>query len=488
MPVDRLSPLDEAFLRIESDAAHMHVGWTLLVEGEPPPLAVLRRHVASRLDHMPRFRKRVLCSPVRLHDPIWVDDPEFDPSNQIVEARLDPPGGPAEVRALAGRLLSEPLDRERPLWRLSLVTGLRDGGFAVIGQAHHALVDGLAAVEVAQLLLDVVPDTPQAIARRWTPEPQPPLVERALASIAERVKLAQGTASVGVRALANPGVLAEGFGALRRLGSALTPVARPAPATALNDAIGPERSVAFAELPLDAAKEIGRTGGATVNDVVLATSALALGRYLRRAGECHPWLRTLVPVSTRPDGAGAELGNRISFVLAELPVGERSPTAALEEVSRQMRAHKQAANAGALDGLLRAARFAPLAIRDAIGWVATRPQTFNTIVSNVPGPPQPLYLLGRRVHAAYPAVPLPEGRGVSVGLLSYQGTLHVGLYADPEIVPDVLELARDFTSSFDALRFALAPRPPESPDPGRDRPRERQAPASPRQSRDRVLV
>jgi WS/DGAT/MGAT family acyltransferase len=219
--------------------------------------------------------------------------------------------------------------------------------------------------------------------------------------------------------------------------------------------------VAFAELPLAAAKELGRGHGATVNDVVLATAALALGRYLRRAGESHPWLRTLVPVSTRPHGTHAELGNRVSCVMVELPIGERSPGATLEEVSRQMRQQKGAGSAGAFDGLMHAARFAPLAVRDAIAWIATRPQTFNIVVSNLPGPRDTLYVMGRPLRAAFPAVPLPRGHGLSVGILSYRGVLHVGLYANPDVVPDVVDVAHDFTRSFDALRFALAPRPPE---------------------------
>jgi hypothetical protein len=185
----------------------------------------------------------------------------------------------------------------------------------------------------------------------------------------------------------------------------------------------------------------------------------------------------LVPVSTRADGTHAELGNRVSFVLVELPTGERSPGAALEEVSRQTREHKTAGSANAFDGLLRGARFAPLPVRDVIGWIATRPQTFNVVVSNVPGPPQTLYVMGRPLRAAYPAVPLVRGHGLSVGVLSYCDILHVGLYADPEIVPDVVDVAHDFTRSFDALRFALAPRSPEpgAPEPG--------APLEPRRSR-----
>lgn len=461
MAIDRLSALDEAFLRLDSPRTPMHVGWTLLADGDPPTVQELRDHVAARLHLVPRFRRRPLTSPLRLHDPVWVDDAQFDLANHIEVVSLENPGGPGELRALAGQLLSLPLDRRRPLWRLWLIDGLRDGRFAIVGQAHHALVDGLAAVEVAQLLLDADPSTPAPRPRPFSPAPEPSLAERALATVAERARFGRAAGSLALKTLANPGVAGEGVEALRRLGSALEPIAGAAPRTALNRRVGRRRSVAFAELPLTAAKELGREHGATVNDVVLATAALALGRYLRRAGECHPWLRTLVPVSTRPDGTHAELGNRVSFVMVELPVGERSPAAALEEVTRQMREHKRAGSAGAFDGLLHAARFAPLPVRDAIAWIATRPQTFNVVVSNLPGPRDALYVMGRPLRAAYPAVPLPRGHGLSVGILSYHGVLHVGLYADPDVVPEVIDVAHDFTRSFDALRFALAPRPPE---------------------------
>jgi WS/DGAT/MGAT family acyltransferase len=463
MLIDRLSPLDEAFLRIESDAAPMHVGWTLLIEGEPPAIGDLRAQVASRLDLLPRFRRRALTSP--LHDPVWVDDSQFDLAHHVTRVGLLDPGDDVALQALAGELFSRPLDRRRPLWRLILVDGLRGGGFAIVGSAHHALVDGVAAVEVAGLLLDGEPHVAPLHPSNWSPEPVPSLANRALATIAERARLGKAAGSVALRAVANPGAPGDALAALRDIGSALRPIATSAPATALNRRVGAARAVAFAELSLPAAKAVGRRRGATINDVVLATAALALGRYLRRAGECHPWLRTLVPVSTRPHGTGAELGNRISFVIVELPVGERSPCAALDEVTRQMREHKRSGSAGALDGVLRAAHFAPLPVRDLLGWIATRPQTFNAVVSNIPGPREPLYLLGRPVRAAYPAVPLARGHGLSVGILSYRDVLHVGLYADPGLVPDLEEVARDFTCSFDALRFALASRPPQPPEP-----------------------
>jgi WS/DGAT/MGAT family acyltransferase len=466
MTLDRLSALDESFLRLESDAAHMHVGWTLVVDGIPPPLDELRAHINARLEQLPRFRRRVLCSQLHLHDPVWVDDEQFDIRNHVDRVELPAPGGPAELRERAGALLSIQLDRCRPLWRLHLVEGLRDGGFAVVGQAHHALVDGIAAVEVALLLLDGDGSVRPGEVRVWSPRPAPGLMTRALSSAATRVRLGRAAASLASRAVINPGLIREGIAGLRKIGSALGAVGNATAPSALNRRIGPYRSVAFAELPLEAAKEIGRSRGATVNDIILTTSALALGRYLHRHGECQPWLRVFVPVSTRASGDGAELGNRISVVFVELPVGQRDPSAALIEVCRQTRALKRDGYAGSTTALLGAAALMPTPVRDACAWLLTRPQTFNAVVSNVPGPERPLYLLGRRVRGAFPAVPLAQGHGLSVGMLSYCGTLHVGLYADPNVIPDLVEVAHDFTQSFDALRFALAPRAPEPVQPG----------------------
>jgi WS/DGAT/MGAT family acyltransferase len=472
MTVDVLSALDESFLRLETEAAHMHVGWTMFVEGEPPSLSELRAHVSQRLEHLPRFRRRVLSSRLRLHDPVWVDDERFDIAEHVRVVRVPGGGGPAATRRLAGELLSVPLDRRRPLWRLYLLDGLDAGRFAVVGQVHHALVDGIAAVEMASLLLDAEPLSRPPRASTFAPVPPPRLFDRARASFGERVALSRTASSVALRTLGSPG---EASYELRRLGSALSAVGARAPETAHNRKIGPDRSVAFARLSLHAARQLGRRQAATVNDVVLAAASLALGRYLRRCGESHPWLRTLVPVNMR-SAPGAQEGNRTAAMFVELPVGERDPRAVLHEVARQTAEHKRDAHAGVIDALLQASRLAPLPLRDAAAWVAARPQTFNAVLSNIPGPNAPLYLLGRRVQAAYPAVPLVQGHGLSIGAVSYCGGLHIGLYAAPEVVPDVVDVAHDLTSSFDALRVALEPKAPGpvgAPGPGRPRPSRR---------------
>jgi WS/DGAT/MGAT family acyltransferase len=486
MPLDRLSPLDEAFLRIESDAAPMHVGWTLLVDGDPPPIASLRAHVEGRLGRLPRFRRRVVSSTLHLHDPIWVDDERFDITRHVQRVHLPAPGGRAQLRRLAGRLLSGRLDRREPLWRLYLVEGMRDDGFAIVGQAHHALVDGIAAIEVAALLLDASPRAPAAQLRRFSPEPVPGLRDRVLATAAGRARAGRAAAAAALRVLTDPTVAEDAAAALRQLSSTLATVGAPAQPAPFNRSLGPDRAVAFAELGLQAAKEIGAPYGATINDVVLTMVALAVGRHLRRGGESHPWLRVLVPVSTRGDGAAAELGNHVSVMFIELPIGERDPVAALTEVSRQTRQRKQSDQAGAVDGLIRAGTLVPIPVRDAVAWFATRPQTWAAVVSNMPGPSAPLYLLGRRVRGAYPSVPLVEGHGLAIGVLSYCGVLQVGLYADPALVPDLAVLARDFEAAFDALRSACAPGAPEPPAPASPQPSERVV--RERALRERVLI
>lgn len=459
MPVDSLSALDECFLRLETPAAHMHVGWTLLVEGEPPPLTALRRHVAGRLDLVPRFRRRVVASRLRLHDPVWVDDEEFAVARHVLGVQAPVGSGLAELRALAGDLLSTPLDRRRPLWRLFLVTGLRGGRFALVGQVHHALSDGLGAVAMATLLLDPEPVSAAMLPRRFEPAPTPGMIDRIGSSAGERLALGRRAGAFALRTMMNPSAVGEGAAALGRLGGALAAIGTRAPATALNRSIGSRRAVGFTRLPLTEARDLGRRQGVTVNDVVLATAALALGRYLRRADECHPWLRVLIPVNTRADDAD-ELGNQMSGLFVELPVGERDPVVVLGEVARQTQQHKVAAHAEPIDAMVRASRLAPAPLRDVIAWLLSRPQAFNAVLSNVPGAAEPLYLLGRRVQAAYPSVPLAQGHGLSVGVLSYCGSLHVGLYADPQIVPDVVAVARDFASAFDSLRLAVDPRSP----------------------------
>jgi diacylglycerol O-acyltransferase / wax synthase len=450
-PVDRLRALDAAFLDLESEQAPLHVGWTIRVDGPAPSPAALRRHVEARLVHVPRFRRRVVRPPLGLGDPHWVDDAGFDIAHHVDALTLAAPGSAAELREVAGALLSRPLDPCRPLWRLYLVGGLAGGDWAVVGQAHHALVDGIAAVEVAMLLFDAAGRPPLACpAPDWAPAGAPTAPDAARAFLVDR--------AIGALAVAR--AAAEAARARPRVRPAMAQMAAPAPATSLDRSATRRRAVAFGSASLEGARESGRRHGATVNDVLLAAATIALGRALRSRGEHPERVKVMVPVNVRGVGSAGELGNRISFVFVTLPVAETDPVAALREVAAQMRERKEAGAAAPLQALAGVADLLPGPPRAVVARTAARAAPFNAVVSNVPGPPVGLALLGRRVTAIHPAVPFVHGRSLSIGALSYQGRLHLGLYADALVVADVVAVARDLEAAFDALRVSGRPDPP----------------------------
>lgn len=453
---DRLSALDAAFLDLDSAVAPLHVGWTMRFEGSAPPLAQLRRHLEARLDAVPRFRRRVAAPRLGLGDLRWSDDPGFDIANHVHALRLAAPGGTGELRELAGTLLSRPLDPARPLWRLYLVDGLAGGGFALVGQAHHALVDGIAAIEVALLLF--TPQPPPAATGRgdapWVPARPGSLPAGAAAAVRSRVADGGRTARAlgGAVRRADPARLRDAVGALES-------IARPSAPTSLDRTVGPDREVAYATTDLEAVREVGRRHGGTVNDVLLAACTLALGRALRRRAERPESVRVLVPVNVR-DGApdGETLGNKISFVGVELPVSEPDPLRVLRRVRAQTRAAKAGGEAGPLAALADAADVLPARARRVVARTAARTVSFTAIVSNVPGPPVDLELLGRPLAALFPAVPCLDGHALTIGALSYRGRLNLGVTADAVVVPDAVDLARDLEQAFDTLRMLPAVR------------------------------
>jgi diacylglycerol O-acyltransferase len=464
--IDRLSALDAAFLDLDSATAPLHVGWMIGVEGRPPSLPALRRHVEARLEHLPRFRRRVRRPRLGLGDAHWTDDASFDIARHVHAVTLPAPGGPGELRRLAGTLLSRPLDPAHPLWRLYLVGGLR-GGWAVIGQAHHALVDGIAAVEVAMLLFDVAGHPPARWApSRWQPQSPPPAPVAAVAFARSRVVSAARAARTAAATVSHGG----------NVPAAVRQLAAPAPATALNRSATPQRSVAFAVVSLEGARDAGRRHGATINDVLLAAATLSLGRALRRRGERPATVKVLMPVNLRDGGDTGAIGNRISFVMVTLPVAITDPVAVLRNVRAQTRARKDGGAAAPLELVSEMADLLPGAARRIVARAAARTASFNAVVSNVPGPPVELELLGRRVTSIFPAVPFLHGHALSIGALSYRGRLHCGVYADAEVVPDAAHVARDLEAAFDALR--LVPRRADTP--WRARARSRRQPAAKR--------
>jgi diacylglycerol O-acyltransferase len=447
--VDRPSALDLAFLDLETPQAPLHVGWTLRFSGAAPSLAALRRHLDARLHAVPSFRRRLVRAPLGLAAPQWVDDPGFDVARHAFAVALPAPGGPAELRAAAGTLLSQPLPGDRPLWRMYLV-GDDGDGFALVGQAHHALVDGIAAIEVAQLLFGPAAAAGRA-ARSWTPSPAVPAAAAARSTAGARVRAAADAArELGGAMLRTR----DAGGALREAARALDAVARPAAGAGLDRSVTHERAVAFTQVPLDAARAAGRAHGATINDVLLAASALGLGATLRRRGERPDALRALVPVSVRRAGDEADLGNRISFLPVELPVGETDARRVLRLVRARTAAAKHGGHADTLEALARAAEALPGAGRRLVARTAARAVGFDLVISNVPGPPVALDLLGRPLTAVHPMVPLLHGHALTIGAVSYAGRLNLGLAADAAVLPEVVDLGRDLQAAFDALRLA----------------------------------
>ena len=442
----RLSASDMSSLLAERGPIHVHVGGTVLVVGKPPPFADVLAHVDARLNLVPRFRQRITKVPVGIANPVWTDDPRFDLSWHVRHAALPKPGTLAQLRDLVGRVMSEPLDFTRPLWQIYLIEGLEGKRHAFVSKTHHALVDGVSAMDVGTLLVDVskdgtempVPDAP------WEPdEPSPRMLVAGAAT--ERLTAPLRAARSATRsALAPRGTAqrmrrtAEGFGTLAAGGPS-------APQTFLNREIGRDRRVAFVETELESLKRARGDTEATVNDVVLAIAAGGLRRFFERRGERVPdHLVALVPVSVRQPGEDLELGNRIATILMKLPLGEADPRRRLELVNGEMSRLKASEQARAASLIIEATGFAPPTINRILGGALARPLTWNLVVSNVPGPQVPLYLLGRRITAIYPFVPLsPQGHALSIGLLSYDGGVNFGLVGDRDLLADLDALAED---------------------------------------------
>jgi diacylglycerol O-acyltransferase / wax synthase len=436
-------------LLAERGPIHVHVGGTVLVGGKPPTFDRLLDQVDARLNLVPRYRQRVTRVPVGLANPVWADDPRFDLRWHVRHVALPKPGSMAQLRDLVGRIMSEPLDFTRPLWQVYLIEGLQGRSHAYVSKTHHALVDGISAVDVGMLLVDAneagteMP-APEAA---WSPD-APSSRTLFVGAASERLR---GPLRAAQRASRNALTMPRGTAQrMRRTASGFASLAAggpSAPRTCLNREIGRDRRLAFVDTTLDALKSARGDSDATVNDVVLAASGGALRRFFERRGEKVPkHLVALVPVSVRrPDD---DMGNRIATILMRLPVGERDPGRRLELVHEEMTRLKSSEQATAASMIIEATGFAPPTLNRVLAGAMARPLTWNLVISNVPGPQMPLYMLGRRIKAIYPFVPLsPQGHALTIGLLSYDGGIHFGLTGDREVLADLDDLAADLEDS-----------------------------------------
>ena len=458
---ERLSPIDGSFLRVESPSAHMHVAWSAtfrLPEGQPrPTLTRLRRHIAARLELVPRFRCRLAYPPPGMGEPFWVEDPDFDVGNHVLPlGTLGLELDDNRFALLCDSVLSSPLDRRRPLWEIRLAPRFADGRCGLVAKIHHALVDGRSAVEVAQLLFDVEPHGVADLPVPWEAPPTPggtKLAARAVAMGAEdSVRVARGAARMAGEPRAAAARIA---GTLRRAALAAgEDLLRPAPGSALNAPIGPRRTLVRHGVDLDDVRHAKASAGATVNDVCLALASGALRELALARGEAPLPLKAMVPVNVRGVGEADALGNRISFAFVPLPLDLASPRARLAQIRRSTVAFKRDGRPAGREAVLGALGRLPDPLRGVAARAAASPRLFNLTISNVPGPDFPLYMLGAELIEAHPVVPIAQGHALSIGVFSYLGRLHFGFYADPHAFPEVTGLPGAFET---ALRELLLP-------------------------------
>jgi diacylglycerol O-acyltransferase len=451
---DRLTGLDASFLHMERGSAHMHVGSCVVFEGEAPSYEELVDHVRGRLHLVPRYRQKLAFVPLDQGRPVWVDDPTFNIEYHVRPTALPRPGDDDKLRQLAGRLFSQALDRSKPLWEIWLVTGLSGDRFALITKTHHCLVDGVSGVDIATVLFDTTAEPPpMPDPEPWTPRPTPAGAQLLAEALVERAT--QPTEIVrGLRALTRGPrqVLGSARESLAAIGSLA--FAGQAPPTPLNQPIGPHRRFEWTEADLKQFKTIKDELGGTVNDVVLTAVTLALGRFLRRVygfETAGVELKAMVPVSVRADADRGALGNQVATMFAPLPVGIEDPRACFDRVHAAMGDLKQSGQAVGAQVLTELTGFAPPTIMAQAARLQSRQRYFNLVVTNVPGPQFPLYVLGRRLTALYPQVPLAAGQGLGIAIMSYDGGLYFGLMGDYDVVPELGDLAGDLAEAIGEL-------------------------------------
>ncbi len=467
---DRLTGLDTAFLHLEDHStAHMHVASVMIFEGRAPTPQELVDHVLSRLHLVPRYRQRLAYVPLDQGRPVWTDDPHFNPHYHIRHTALPRPGDEAALKQLAGRLFSQRLDRSKPLWEIWLVERMAGQRFALIAKTHHALVDGISGVDITTVLFDTAPEPPVASGspEPWNPRPLPgsakllgeALMERATVP-AEMTRGARRMVRAPLRAL---GQLRESLANLSS--TTMAGISAPAPPSPLNVDIGPHRRYTWVDADLALFKAIKDSLGGTLNDVVLASVSLALGRWLREHGHDTEGLelKAMVPVSVRATAERGALGNRVAAMWAPLPVGVEDPAECLAQIQRAMESLKHSGQAVGAQVLTNLAGFAPPTILSQAARLQARQRYFNLVVTNVPGPQFPLYLLGRRLRSLYPVVPLARRQALGIAVMSYNGHLGFGLLGDYDALPDLDAIAQHLERSIRLLARAAAPRPTPKP-------------------------
>ena len=461
---DRLTAVDASFLAQEGESAHMHVGAVLIFEGPPPDYDEFCTQIRSRLHLVPRYRQKLAFPPLETGRPLWVDDPNFNLQYHVRHTALPSPGSEAQLRALAARVHSQRLDRSKPLWETWLVQGLEGNRFALISKTHHALVDGVSGVDLATVLFDLepVPESAPHEGEPWVPQREPTAAQLAARGLKGLVRApfelggkALSAATRPTRTLEQARVAIEGVGEVAWAGL------NPAPETPLNVPIGPHRRFVFVRNELSDFKRVKDALGGTVNDVVLTVVAGALRQWLRSRGVRTEGLelRALVPVSIRSEDEHHQLGNRIAAMRGPLPVYVEDPVARLAVVRDAMNGLKDSKQAIGAEVLAGVQSFAPPTVLAQASRINFSTRLFNLIVTNVPGPQFPLYVLGRELQDLFPIAFLPRDHALAIAIMSYNGGIDFGLLGDYDAMPDLDDLGGHLEDSLAELLAAAKSKP-----------------------------
>jgi WS/DGAT/MGAT family acyltransferase len=443
----RLSPLDASFLAVETATAHMHVGWAATLSapanGRLPHFSQLRDHIELRLARAPRYRQKLAPVPLGLHAPEWVDDPAFSVDRHVYRA-------PGPLRCLVDEVMSIPLRRDRPLWEIWICEDSEQQQIGLVGKAHHCMADGIAAVELASLLLDPTPEPLACSSQEWCAAPQPSTEQLLARGVRDLVGEQLGLLVWPLRAVTSPASAARQAAAgVQRVTRALSNSLRAAPTTVLNRQLSPLRQLVWTERPLEDLRAVKRKHGTTVNDVMLAVVAGAVRAYLIRRGEQPVALKAMIPVSVRsPEDI---LGNHISFVFADLPCDEPDPLVRLHRVHDTMSQRKHDGEPEGADLALKAAAHTLPPVQRTLSRLIASSRTFNLVVSNIPGPIEPLYMLGCPLETTYPVVPLADRHALSIGMTTVRDRACFGVYTDRAMLPDANGLARDIDNAITEL-------------------------------------
>ncbi|MEE8310609.1 MAG: wax ester/triacylglycerol synthase family O-acyltransferase [Candidatus Binatia bacterium] len=463
----RLTALDRSFLDVEDRNTHMHIAVVCIFDAAPlskssgaVDLDRIRRHIDSRLASIPRYRQRLTNVPFENH-PVWVDDYRFNLRYHVRHVSVPRPGEDRQLKRVLGWINSQPLDRERPLWEMWVVEGLEGNRFAIVQKVHHCMIDGLAGAEEMAVLLDVEPDRRMTFPRRWQPRPTPSsfklLGDAVLRRATAPVVLGRAAAQALVR---DP---RKSIAALRGTLGGLVSAARgclpPASETVLNRPIGSQRRFDWLALDLDTVKLVGRKLGGSVNDVVLAVMTAGLRRYFLQHGTSRQELgeltvRAMCPVNRRTETEDHSVGNKVAGMFVDLPVGTPDAAARLRAVHASTTRGKTSGHSSGTALLGSISDWAAPSLIRMVSEYAPKMCLYNTIVTNIPGPPIPLYMQGAQMLETYPLVPLFPNQGLAVALFSYDGAIYWGFNADRELIPDLHEFVLDIEEGFNELAAA----------------------------------